>query len=69
MVDGSIARLTLGNRRVPHRGVRRNDAWLQLRIVGLNLRRMLALGLTVQKRAWALGSSTAQTRPIHKTTG
>ncbi len=55
MVERSIAWLTRGNRRVPHRGVSRNNAWLQLRIAGLNLRRMLALGLTVNEGTWALG--------------
>lgn len=55
MVERSIAWLTRGNRRVPHRGINRNNAWLQLRIAGLNLRRMLALGLTVKQGTWALG--------------
>lgn len=55
MVERSIAWLTRGNRRVPHRGISRNNAWLQLRIAGLNLRRMLNLGLTVKQGAWALG--------------
>ena len=55
MVERSIAWLTRGNRRVPHRGINRNNAWLHLRIAGLNLRRMLTLGLTVKKGAWALG--------------
>ncbi|MCP9002114.1 IS1182 family transposase [Pseudarthrobacter sp. RMG13] len=55
MVERSIAWLTRGNRRVPHRGIKRNNAWLQLRIAGLNLRRMLALGLTENDGSWALG--------------
>ena len=55
MVERSIACLTRGNRRVPHRGIRRNNAWLRLRIAGLNLRRLLALGLTVNEDSWALG--------------
>jgi IS5 family transposase len=55
MVERSIAWLTRGNRRVPHRGIRRNNAWLHLRIAGLNLRRLLALGLTVNEGSWALG--------------
>jgi IS5 family transposase len=55
MVERSIAWLTRGNRRVPHRGIKRNNAWLQLRIAGLNLRRMLALGLTENEGSWALG--------------
>jgi hypothetical protein len=55
MVERSIAWLTRGNRRVPHRGIRRNNAWLHLRIAGLNLRRLLALGLTMNEGSWALG--------------
>jgi Transposase DDE domain len=38
MVERSTAWPTRGNRRVPHRGISRNNAWLQLRIAGLNLR-------------------------------
>jgi hypothetical protein len=55
MVERSIAWLTGGNHRVPHRGISRNNAWLQLRIAGLNLRRMPALGLTMNEGSWALG--------------
>ncbi len=55
MAERSIAWLTRGNRRVPHRGIRPNNAWLQLRIAGLNLRRLLALGLTANEGSWALG--------------
>ena len=55
MVEQSIAWLTLGNRRVPHCGMTRNNAWLQLRIARLNLRRLLALGLTTNEGSWALG--------------
>ncbi|HSO90219.1 MAG TPA: transposase [Arthrobacter sp.] len=55
MVERSIAWLTRGNRRIPHRGITRNNAWLNLRIAGLNLRRLLALGLTMNEGSWALG--------------
>lgn len=55
MVERSIAWLTRGNRRVRHRGITRNNAWLRLRIAGLNLRRLLALGLTENDGSWALG--------------
>ena len=54
MVERSIAWLTRGNRRVPYRGVDKNNAWLHHRAAGLNLRRLLALGLTHQDGAWAL---------------
>jgi IS5 family transposase len=55
MVERSIAWLTRGNRRVPHRGTSRNNAWLCLRVAGLNLRRLLALGLSRKEESWALG--------------
>ena len=54
MVERSIAWLTRGNRRVPYRGVDKNNAWLHHRAAALNLRRLLALGLTHQDGAWAL---------------
>jgi hypothetical protein len=54
MVERSIAWLTRGNRRVPYRGVVKNNAWLHHRSAALNLRRLLALGLTHQDGAWAL---------------
>jgi hypothetical protein len=54
MVERSIAWLTRGNRRLRHRGVAKNDAWLHHRIAALNLRRLLTLGLTRQNGAWAL---------------
>ena len=54
MVERSIAWLTRGNRRVPYRGVDKNNAWLHHRAAGLNLRRLLALGLTTHDGAWAL---------------
>ena len=55
MVERSIAWLTRGNRRVRHRGISRNNAWLQLRIAGLNLRRLPTLGLTTHEGSWAIG--------------
>jgi len=45
MVERSIAWLTRGNRRVPYRGVTKNNAWLHTRVAALNLRRLLVLGL------------------------
>jgi IS5 family transposase len=54
MVERSIAWLTRSNRRVPHRGIGPNNAWLQLRIAGLNLRRLLNLGLHENNGTWAL---------------
>ena len=54
MVERSIAWLTRGARRVPYRGVAKNDAWLHHRAAGLNLRRLLALGLTHQRGTWTI---------------
>ena len=54
MVERSIAWLTNDNRRVPYRGVAKNDAWLHLRVAAINLRRLLNLGLTGNDGHWAL---------------
>lgn len=54
LVERSIAWLTRGARRVPFRGVAKNNAWLQHRVAGLNLRRLLALGLNLNNGAWQL---------------
>jgi hypothetical protein len=54
MVERSIAWLTRGARRVPYRGIEKNNNWLHHRAAALNLRRLLALGLTVNDGAWAL---------------
>jgi hypothetical protein len=55
MVERSIAWLVArGNRKVRYRGVAKNDAWLQTRTAALNLRRLLALGLTRHHGSWAL---------------
>ncbi|MFT3886579.1 MAG: IS1182 family transposase [Arachnia sp.] len=54
MVERSIAWLTRGARRVPYRGVEKNNNWLHHRVAALNLRRLLAMGLTMTDEAWAL---------------
>lgn len=54
MVERSIAWLVRGNRRVPYRGVAKNDQWLNHRVAALNLRRLLALGLTIDNGTWVL---------------
>jgi IS5 family transposase len=54
MVERSIAWLTRGNRRVPHRGVIKNNAWLHTRVAAINLRRLLTLGLHLDHGRWAL---------------
>ena len=53
MVERSIAWLTRGNRKVRYRGTTKNDHWLHLRAAALNLRRLLALGLTRIDGSWA----------------
>ena len=37
-----------------HRGVAKNHAWPQHRVAGLNLRRLIALGLNLNNGAWQL---------------
>jgi Transposase DDE domain/Transposase domain (DUF772) len=55
MVERSIAWLVAGgNRRLRFRGTALNDLWLHHRVAGLNLRRLLALGLTRTSGSWAL---------------
>ncbi len=54
MAERSIAWLTRGARRVPYRGIEKNDNWLHHRAAALNLRRLLALGLTNENGTWAL---------------
>jgi Transposase DDE domain/Transposase domain (DUF772) len=55
MVERSLAWLVAdGCRRVPYRGIDRNDLWWSLRVAAVNLRRLLVLGLTRQGEAWAL---------------
>ena len=55
MVERSIAWLVRGgNRKLRYRGVANNDLWLHHRLAGLNLRRLLNLGLHQQRGSWAL---------------
>ena len=54
MVERSIAWLTRGNRRVPYRGVAKNNAWLHHRVAALNLRRLLSLGLVIENGSWQI---------------
>ena len=57
MVERSIAWLTRGNRRVPYRGITKNDAWLHRRVAALNLRRLLVLGLQRTDDQWILAEA------------
>jgi IS5 family transposase len=55
MVERSIAWLVAnGHRRVRYRGVARNQHGLSVRVAAINLRRLLALGLTRTTAGWAL---------------
>ncbi len=54
MVERTIAWLTRGSRKVPYRGVDRNNNWLHNRIAAINLRRLLALGLTHGPTGWTI---------------
>jgi IS5 family transposase len=55
MVERSIAWLVAGGcRRVPYRGIERNDLWWSVRAAAVNLRRLLALGLVRQHGTWVL---------------
>ena len=54
MVERSIAWLTRGNRRLRYRGVAKNNHWLHHRAAGLNLRRLLNLGLTSDTNGWVM---------------
>ncbi len=54
MVERSIAWLTRGARRVPYRGIEKNNNWLHHRVAALNLRRLLVMGLTNENGSWAL---------------
>jgi transposase len=55
-VERAIAWLAAhGSRRVPYRGITRNNAWLHHRAAALNLRRLINLGLTrTSDGTWAL---------------
>ena len=55
MVERSISWLVASrNRRLRFRGTAANDLWLHHRVAGLNLRRLLALGLTRSSGTWAV---------------
>ena len=54
VVERAIAWLTRGNRKRRYRCVANNDLWLHHPIAALNLRRLLALGLTRRNGVWVL---------------
>jgi len=55
MIERTLAWMTRGSRRVPYRGVVKNNAWWANRAAAINLKRLLNLGLTAQNGVWALG--------------
>jgi hypothetical protein len=55
MVERSLAWLVAdGCRRVPYRGIERNDLWWSLRVAAVNLHRLLVLGLARRDSVWVL---------------
>jgi DDE family transposase/transposase-like protein DUF772 len=54
MVERSIAWIVRGNRRLRYRGTAKNDSWLHHRVAAINLRRLIALGLTHTGTHWAI---------------
>jgi hypothetical protein len=55
MMERSIAWLVAdGCRRVPYRGIERNQLWWSLRVAAVNLRRLLMLGLARRDGVWVL---------------
>lgn len=48
-----------GNRKVPYRGVLKNDTWLHHRAAALNLRRLINLGLNRTDGTWAITAALA----------
>jgi hypothetical protein len=55
MVERSIAWLVAdGCRRVPYRGIERNQLWWSVRVAAVNLRRLLVLGLARRDQSWVL---------------
>lgn len=54
MVERTLAWLTRGARRVPYRGVDKNNAWFHHRAAAVNLRRLLTMGLTWHEGTWTL---------------
>jgi transposase len=57
MAERSISWLVAkGNRRLRYRGVARNEQWLFVRVAALNLRRLLAMGLSLDG-GWVLNTT------------
>jgi hypothetical protein len=52
--DGGALTGLAGRRRLPYRGIERNDLWWSLRVAAVNLRRLLVLGLARRDGVWVL---------------
>jgi hypothetical protein len=64
MVEHLIAWLVAdGCRRVPYRGIQRNEPWWSLRVAAVNLRRLLVLGLPATMARGAGLTSTRTSGP------
>ena len=57
MVERSLAWFTARARRVPYRGVTKNNAWWRLRVAAVNLKRLNTLGLTRHDGTWHIATS------------
>ncbi len=65
MVERSLAWLVAdGCRRVPYRGIERNQLWWSLRVAAVNLRRLGVPGLARQDGAWVLARDRLSPRPV-----
>jgi IS5 family transposase len=58
MAERSISWLVAkGNRRLRYRGIERNEAWVHRRVAALNLRKLVALGLTRRNGTWMIADT------------
>ena len=68
MVERTIAWLVRGNRRLRYRGATKNNLWLHHRAAAINLRRLLALGMNLNRaRNFAVFASARTTPPLTHT--
>jgi hypothetical protein len=55
MAERAVAWLVRAGRRSPYRGLVKTDAWIRRRAAGVNLKRLVAMGLDWVDGGWALG--------------
>jgi len=58
MAERSIAWLVRPGRRTPYRGLRKIDMWFSVRAAGVNLKRLMMLGLQFTKDGWVIAAPT-----------